>query len=309
MAVIAVDLTTAPVLVAIACLAVLALAAVWLIPQHQARRWARQGIDGKDLADLENGARGTLVQIVGGIALILTFAATWMQIADARKATNRTLRLNAAQQETDRFTRAIEQLGSKRFEIRLGSIYSLESAAIDTPRERRPIVQLMVAYLRRQHPTPRPPYKNPVELSVACRNTPVKAPEDTQAAFGVIVEFGNAAGIDRLDLSSTDLVGVRARGHAALSRADFGFSSLVNAQLAHTRLDNAIFSGTDLRYACLAGADLRGAYFYRARLKGADFSEADLSDAAFVFSDLGAARISPCTRLPSGRLVSKKCPL
>ena len=91
--------------------------------------------------------------------MILTFAATWMQIADARKATNRTLRLNAEQQESDRFARAIEELGSNRFELRLGAIYSLERTAIDAPRERRPIVELMLAYLHRQHPPPRTPFK------------------------------------------------------------------------------------------------------------------------------------------------------
>src|SRR6266511_834052 len=48
--------------------------------------------------------------------------ATWLQISDTRKATDRTLRLTSAQQETERFTRAVEQLGSDRVEVRVGGI-------------------------------------------------------------------------------------------------------------------------------------------------------------------------------------------
>ena len=66
-------LATAPIVAAIAALAIIALLVVWLLPRRQARRWSAEGIEGRELAELENGARATLVQILGGVALILTF--------------------------------------------------------------------------------------------------------------------------------------------------------------------------------------------------------------------------------------------
>src|SRR5215210_8526615 len=75
-----------------------------MIPKRQARAWERAGIKGSELAELENSARGTVVQLIGGVALILTFAATWAQIADTRRATDETLDLTAVQQENERFT-------------------------------------------------------------------------------------------------------------------------------------------------------------------------------------------------------------
>src|SRR5688572_9514884 len=91
------------VLAAVAALAVLGLLAVWLIPRRQARGWADRGIAGKALVELETGARCALIQLLGGVALILTFVATWLQISDSREATERTLALTSAQQVSERF--------------------------------------------------------------------------------------------------------------------------------------------------------------------------------------------------------------
>jgi hypothetical protein len=137
---------------AVAVLAVLALLAVWLIPRRQARQWAERGIDGKDLVELETGARGALIQLLGGVALILTFVATWLQISDTRTTTERTLDLTSSQQISQRFTQAVEQLESKRAEIRIGGIYGLESVAAESPSRRAAITQVLMSYLGRHHP-------------------------------------------------------------------------------------------------------------------------------------------------------------
>ena len=265
MAFLAVDFTTFPVLAAIVALAVLAIAAVWLIPQRQAHRWAKQGIRGKELADLENSARGTLVQIVGGVALLLTFAATWMQIADARKATNRTLRLNAAQQETDRFTRAVSQLGSAQFALRLGGIYALERLARDSPDERGAVISLLTAYLGEKHPAhshPAPPilpawrYAN--DASLACSHVIRRPAADTQAALIAILRTAarSPGRTSQLDLSALDLSAVDIEGRS-LRGANLKGSSLVFAQATKANFDDADLEQADMRDACLAEATLK----------------------------------------------------
>ncbi len=178
-------------------LAVLALLAVWLIPRRQARRWSERGIAGKDLVALETGARGALVQLLGGVALILTFVATWVQITDTRKASERTLTLTSSQQISERFTQAVGQLQAPRVEVRIGGIYGLESIAAESPPRRAAIVQVLLSYLRQRHaaagfglddPEHAHP-TNPVCGPVISRNVV----DDMQAALSVVVRFADAA--------------------------------------------------------------------------------------------------------------------
>jgi hypothetical protein len=49
---------------------------------------------------------------------------------------------------TDRYTKAIEQLGSDRLDVRLGAIYALERIMIDSPRDHPTIVEVLAAYVR-----------------------------------------------------------------------------------------------------------------------------------------------------------------
>jgi Pentapeptide repeats (8 copies) len=288
------ELTATPVIVAVCIAAVAAVFAIWLIPKRQTVRWARQGIKESELAQLENGARATLVQIVGGIALILTFAATWMQISDTRRTTERTLELTESQQEAERFTRAVEAVASDRLAVRLGGIFSLEQMGLASPSRRVPIVQLMAAYLKQHSPW----IENDPRLlhPVYCQSQ--KAREEVQAALNVILRLG-AAGVD---LSRVNLYGVRARA------ADFAGMDLVSSQLTAADLRAAHFDVARLYNADLRGACLGGTRFGRARLGNTDFRGADLSgaDLGNVLSttpdppilDLSGARTNRCTTLP-----------
>ena len=51
-------------------------------------------------------------------------------------------------QITERFTRAIEQLGSEKMAIRLGGIYALERIANDSDKDYWPIIETLTAYVR-----------------------------------------------------------------------------------------------------------------------------------------------------------------
>jgi hypothetical protein len=83
----------------------------------------------------------TLVQLLGGTALLSGLYFTW-----------RTLQVNREGQITERFTRAIDQLGSKELEIRLGGIFALERIARDSERDHAPIMEVLTAYVRRHAP-------------------------------------------------------------------------------------------------------------------------------------------------------------
>lgn len=87
----------------------------------------------------------TLAQLLGGTALLSGLYFTW-----------RTLQVNREGQITERFTRAIDQLGNMdnsgnpRLEIRLGGIYALERIDKESPERayHGTVMEVLTAYVR-----------------------------------------------------------------------------------------------------------------------------------------------------------------
>jgi len=88
-------------------------------------------------ATLENQYRATIAQILGGIAIGISLYYTWQ-------------RNNIAQDDqiTDRFTKAVDQLGNQKIEIRLGGIYALERIANESKKDYWQIIEILTAYVR-----------------------------------------------------------------------------------------------------------------------------------------------------------------
>jgi len=95
-------------------------------------------------ATLENQYRATIAQILGGIAILIGIYFAWGNLTTAREG-----------QITERFTRAvdqlgaIDQLGNPAIEIRLGGIYSLERIANESKKDYWPIMEILTAYVRK----------------------------------------------------------------------------------------------------------------------------------------------------------------
>ncbi|HEY4937894.1 MAG TPA: hypothetical protein VIJ69_02595, partial [Actinomycetota bacterium] len=87
--------------------------------------------------------RMAAIQIVGGTALLVGLVFT-----------NRSLGLNQQGQITDRFTKATDQLGSDKLEIRLGGIYSMERIARDSKSDQGPVMEVLTAFVREHAPVP-----------------------------------------------------------------------------------------------------------------------------------------------------------
>jgi len=49
---------------------------------------------------------------------------------------------------TDRYTKAIEQLGSDKRDVRIGGIYALERVARDSPRDHPTVIEVLAAFIR-----------------------------------------------------------------------------------------------------------------------------------------------------------------
>lgn len=225
---------------------------------------------------------GTVAQIIGGAVLL--YGAFW---------TARNVQINREGQITERFTRAIDQLGAigengePRLEIRLGGIYALERIARDSPADHPTVMEVLTAYVRDNARVSRERQEEWRSLGGtawperSAKREEWRAPGDVQAALSVVARrhLSTDRGEPlRLDLSQSDL------RHAVLSGAHFRHVNLIGADLESAVLDradlrDALLGGANLRDAILTGADLRGAWLIDAILVRAGLSHAQLNDA------------------------------
>ncbi|MBK7598349.1 MAG: hypothetical protein IPJ07_07430 [Acidobacteria bacterium] len=97
----------------------------------------------REMLKAENEARTTLAQIIGGIGLLAGLYFTW-----------RSLKINEDGKITDRYSKAIELLGSKKknLDMRLGGIYALERIARDSEKDHWTVMEALTAFIREHSP-------------------------------------------------------------------------------------------------------------------------------------------------------------
>lgn len=246
--------------------------AIWRVPQVQLTS-LKTTLSPKDRIEVENSLRLTLAQIIGGALVLIGLYFTWRTVDIAQQG-----------QITQRFTNAIEQLGDKRLEVRLGGIYALERIAKDSKRDHWPMMEVLTACLRRGFPSTTP-------------LGPGETPADLRAVLTVIArrKWSYETKDQRLDLSGANLRGTtmhnirlnRAilRG-AYLDKSDLSGANLESADLAGASLSEAVLDRASLIDACLQKTILKDA-----KLKGSILSDADLSDADISHGSLQHAHL------------------
>ncbi|WP_433418808.1 pentapeptide repeat-containing protein [Microtetraspora malaysiensis] len=232
-----------------------------------------------------NSARHTLVQAVTGLVVIggVVFTALGLWY------TAQTLNTTQQGQITDRYTKAVEQLGSTKSDVRLGGIYALQRLASDSPRDQDTIRNVLSGFVRNHDGCAlQPGEKTPPERCSDAgedNGSYVRLPADVVAALTIaptLAAFDESGDVtDRADFSfsrfpKADLIGAKLTG-ANLRGADLRGATLASADLAHADL-----TGADLTGAKLINADLRGAVLLDAKLTGADLTRAKLTSAFLI---------------------------
>jgi uncharacterized protein YjbI with pentapeptide repeats len=273
---------------------VLTLAIAWalLVP---ATDWLAHhdvgSVKGPLLLTARDAARGRLLTLGAGLfaagALIFTalnFSLLRRTSERADQWQRRTYELSEQGQVTDRYTKAIEQLGSDTPDVAIGGIYALERIARDSPRDHPTVMDVLSACIRvhsrEQWPTP------DADGTTHERSTR----PDIQAALTVIGRRNPEHDIRPINISG-----------ANLARADLTGANLTGAELNSVDLTEASLRGATLDGANLQGVKLIGANLKDAHLVGADIQPAvaTVSRAAAgssprlasLFSDLTAVRL------------------
>lgn len=226
-------------------------------------------------SQLQNGARSAFLQGIAGLLVVAGAIATFRQV-----------QVNREGQITERFTRAVDQLGSENMDVRIGGIYALERVARNSAPDRPQIQYVLGAFVRGHSPW-EGGMKDGIEhqTSEVDESLPwlyVRAP-DVQAVINVLGRRPRATDALRLYLSRVDLRSANMNG-ADLTDAVIRHSNLARAWLVDARLDSAELQRSDLRQAravraSLVKANLREAHLEGANLRGADLREADLRGA------------------------------
>jgi hypothetical protein len=228
------------------------------------------------LAAATDAARGRLLTLGAGL-----FA------AGALLFTARNFTLSREGQVTDRYTKAIEQLGSDKLDVRIGGIYALERIALDSARDHPTVMEVLTAFIR-EHSDERWPPPGPDGQERERLTRP-----DVQAA-ATVVGRRNAKHDIRFrvfNLSGAILPYAFLPG-ADLSRADFSAANLSGANLSGANLSGATLQSTNLKGASPKDADLKDAFLADAILTSADLSGAGLVSARFGNVDLTRANLS-----------------
>src|SRR6266545_1733370 len=216
----------------------------------------------------QNDLRTTLLQSIGGLFLIAGVVATWRQV----QLTRHQLEILREGQITERFTRAIEQLGSDNLYVRGHSPWPPAGW---------------------EYGAATPPEPDDRQLASLQFRKP-----DVQAVVAILGRR-DAVGDEELLLARVDLRRAYLR-RANLDHANLRNSSLRGVQGRNTRLRGAVLKQADLTKALLQGADLQGADLQRADLTGANLSGADLRGAALDGAVLRGIVTDEATRWPEG---------
>lgn len=248
--------------------------ALWILPGRLAKA---HDISEVERLAAENAVRGTLLQAIGGAFLLGGLYVTW-----------RTFDLNRQGHVTDRFTKAIDQLGSDRPDVQLGGIYALERIARDSEPDHSPIVEVLTAFVRLHAPWSA---VGP-QVGASTAGGKLRPAPQVQAALTVLGRrhvHQDEPGL-KLRLSGLDLRGVSLRG-----------GHFEQARLRGTHLEGAYLEGAQLQGAKLRGAQLQNADFESdpdpdltlpaANLEGASLEGANLSGAKMRGANLSGANM------------------
>jgi hypothetical protein len=231
--------------------------------------------------------------IVAAIGALATFTVGFLNFRAQRQGQkwqasqgSRQLELTLSAQMTDRFTKAIDQLGSKDKAVRIGGIFALERIARDSLKDENAVYTLqsiaytLATFVRESQPIAA------IQESSYIPMLKIRAP-DAQAAMTVLCRSPlcdnrvNASNADLRNQNRTDL-------RLDLSWTDLRTASLRGARLDGVNLWGCRLEGANLRHAHLRCAGLSDAYLGKLNPKdknikyGADLTDADLTDAYLV---------------------------
>jgi hypothetical protein len=226
-------------------------------------------------------------ELLGSAFFLVTLVVGWGQL----KNTQDQLEVAREGQVTERFTRAVDQIGSAEVTVRVGGIYALEGVARDSPVNRPAVLDVLASFLRE---------RSPVTVPVSERDwraaRGLRPPADIQAAATVIGRR-NTEGEANTDQPCDELGGPNFPCKLSLEDVDFSGLTLTSMDFGQMSFRGSVFNSTNLAFTSFASSDLAFT-----DLRGANLRLADLTDARLQASELESANLHLVTGLTCEQL-------
>jgi uncharacterized protein YjbI with pentapeptide repeats len=272
---------------------VLVLLLLWKVPKWQVAPYC-DSLKPKARVELEIGARSTLIQIIGGVAVLASIYLTAQNLKLTQQNVTDSGNLARLTQLTERYAKAVEQMKGTDAE-KVAGIYALEILASQEQSKdfHKPIIQVLAAEVRSLSQK-RPSGSDVNDLSDQAPVSPA-----VQAILSVVGRLSHRESV--LDLQGTNLCFADMHGghfegailngcslaHANLAGAHLEGAAMEGTDLTEANLDGAHLAEADLKNASLVstslkGADLQGSRLLEAAIRGASFSNANLNSADFT---------------------------
>ena len=257
---------------------------IWEVPIYQSNKIvegkAEITIEDKiKKFEAEDKARNTMLKIIGGIFVGIGVYFTWKKVFVSNEG-----------QITDRYSKAVGQLGHDKFEVRLGGIYALERIAHESKKDRNSILQVLSAYVRHRYPR----NGNIIDDNPDSRI-------DLKAILKIITsDYFKSY---KIDLSNSDLHKVNLNGanlyEANLKNCDLSYSYLHDAIMKGCVLNDSDMKGVamvkvNLKEACIEGVILSDATLNEAILEKTLFNGVDMSNTQFQKAKFQEASLVAC---------------
>jgi Pentapeptide repeats (9 copies) len=256
-----------------------------------------QGFNGITQAERLTAITNTRAALLAGLVGIGALGTFWLNsraqqfTAETLRVSQQTLRITERGHLTDRYTKAIEQLGGDKLDVRLGGIYALEQLATESPndRDQATIVEVLSAFVR-EHSAPLYQYRQhraglgaaPEELDAERLNSNAQKyvrelrepPADVSTAVLVLGRLPRRLQMPRAALDGSYLRKIKIKG-ADVSGASFEFAKLGEASFNDSTLEDVSFTAAEAEAASLEGCSLRNSTFMLTNLSKANLTNAD----------------------------------
>lgn len=232
-----------------------------------------------------------IIFLVGGITAG-TIAAWRAWVADKQT------KINDLGQITERFTRAVEQLGDDNAYMRMGAIQALRLIGNDNESHVLAVLHLLASFVREKSPAKK---IGDVGYSIPHQERIIPRNEEDEITPLVTEIFDSIPGARRVDHASGDIqesivaIGKIVRKHERFLMEAGIYADLSQSDMACLRrimecnFSCCLFVRSDIRCALFSHCDFKMAFFTFAELYGVVFSNCDCSTASFDHAHLNYA--------------------
>ncbi|MBD2184005.1 pentapeptide repeat-containing protein [Planktothrix sp. FACHB-1355] len=261
----------------------------------------------KERLELRNPVRttavqaiGVLIQFIGGAAVLFTFYFTQKNLKITQKnlkIAEKNLQATQDKQITERFTKAIEQLGSQELSMCLGGIYALERIAEESERDSWPIMEVLAAYV-----CSKAKYRNKgnnipaIQAILDIFNRYNKRYRKYEGKYLNLKKVNLSKdlfdGVDfyGLNLSNADFTDANLSKRQFI-RTNFMFTNFTKADLSKTKFEEVNFTNANLSGANLEKAEFKEVNFTNANISGANLEKAEFTNVNFQNANFSNANL------------------